>query len=459
MKMSFDNILIISLLTSTIMLFTVWLVLHWKWLPIVLLIIVWFIPRQAVPNGILEKFLYLRWLTVILIPLAFIIQLFKIYSSGKKFVVPLNLMAPLVIISLVYLFSGIINNVKAIELISSLILYLRYPLLFIVFINIPQEVQDVKKFLYIFITLIILQIPECFYRFFALNISGDFLSFTLGPWGAFDLGVYAIYAVSIIVAYNIIYGFKLPYIFLVVLLFIIAVFAEIKAFIFTIPLISLIIVLYSFRKKMVHNRLAILTFVVVIAIALIYIFQYWGRVHISSGNMITYYFQIITDVIAEPSMLISTEKLEPGLSTRFLGSAFIVEHLKNSRQSLLLGVGPGSLMAGSFTGSPGTLYNLPQYLNQLAVIIGEVGILGLIAFVWLLFKIFKMIKTVYNTTEDSYSRFISLALFGMWFFYAILGPFYDLVWRHDSPNLIFWFLLVTIYRQKTSDYIKNEVRH
>lgn len=457
--MSFDNLLVILLLTSITAFCAIWLFLHWKWLPIVLLIIVWFIPRQAVPNGILEKFLYLRWLTVILIPLVFIIQLFKTYSSGKKFVVPLTLMIPLGIISLVYLFSGIINNVKTIELIGSLILYVRYPLLFLVFINIPQEEQDVKKFLYIFIILIILQIPECLYRFFALNVSGDFLSFTLGPWGAFDLGVYTIYAVSIIVAYNIIYGFKLSYIVLVLLLFIIAVLAEIKAFVIAVPLISLIIILYSFRNKIVHNRLTLLTFVVVIAIALIYIYQHWGRVHRSSGNMIAYYFQIITDVIARPSMLASTENLDTDLSTRFLGSAFIFEQLKNSRQLLLLGAGPGSLMAGSFTGSSGKLYNLPTYLNQLAVIIGEVGILGLIAFVWLLFNIFRMIRNVYNTAEDNYSQFISLALLGMWFFYAILGPFYDLVWRHDSSNLIFWFLFAMIYRGRTSDYINNEIRH
>lgn len=457
--MSFDNLLVILLLTSTIALLAIWLSLHWKWLPIVLLIIVWFIPRQAVPNGILEKFLYLRWLTVFLIPLIFVVQLFKTYSAGEKFVAPPTIVIPISAISLCYFISGIVNNMSTIEVIGSLILYLRYPLFFLVFINMKNDLQDAKKFLFTFFILIILQIPECLYRFFALNVSGDFLSFTLGPWGAFDLGVYAIYAVSIIVGYNIIYGFKLPYIFLVFLLFIIAILAEIKAFVFAIPLISLIIILYSFRKKIVHNRLAILTFVVVIAIALIYIFQYWGRVHRSSGNMIAYYFQIITDVIANPSVLVSTGKFETDPSTRFLGSGFIVEHLKNSRQSLLLGAGPGSLMAGSFTGNPGKLYDLPKYLNQLAVTIGEVGILGLIAFLWLLLNIFKMIRNVYNTTEDSYSRFMSLALFGMWFFYTILGPFYDLVWRHDSPNLIFWFLLATIYRQRTSDYINNEVRH
>ncbi|MGQ9846695.1 MAG: hypothetical protein ACUVQP_04210 [Bacteroidales bacterium] len=285
------------------------------------------------------------------------------------------------------------------------------------------------------------------------------MSFTLGPWGAFDLGVYAVYAVSIIVGYNIINGFRLSHVVLVFLLFIIAVLAEIKAFVFAIPLISLIIVLYSLRKKIVHNRFAILTFVVIVIIALIYIYQYWGRVHRSSGNMLAYYFQIITDVITKPSVLVSSESMDTDLSTRFLGSAFIFEHLKNSRQLLLFGVGPGSLMAGSFTGSPGILYDLPKYLNQLAVIIGEIGILGLIAFVWLLFNIFKTIRNVYNTAEDNYSQFMSLVLLGMWFFYAILGPFYDLVWRHDSPNLIFWFLFATIYRRKTSDYSSNEVRN
>lgn len=453
--MSFDNFLVILLLASAIVFFTIWLSLHWKWLPIVLLLIVWFIPRQAVPNGIFENFLYLRWLTVILIPIIFVIQLFKTYSHKGKFVAPSAAVIPIGIISLIYLFSGIINNTKSTELVGSLILYLKYPLLFLAFINMDLDIQDAKKFLYVFFVLMILQIPECLYRFIVLGISGDFISLTLGPWGAFDLGIYSTYTICLIIAYNLVNGFKLHHILGVLLIFLLAIIGEIKAFIFTIPVASLIIILYSFRKKLVKNRALPIFFIFIVIITVSYLLQHWGGVHKSSGNMLAYYFQIITNVLTNPSSLISSEGMKPDASTRFLGSAFVFEYLKHSGLSILWGAGPGSLMAGSFTGTPGKLYELPKYLNQLAVIIGEIGILGLAGYLWLLINIFVIIKKVNNAAENNYLKFISLALVGMWFFYTILGPFYDLVWRHDSPNLIFWFLIAVLYRQQVTKQ-KNE---
>lgn len=448
--MSFDNLLLISLLASGIVLFSTWLLLHWRWLPIVLLLIVWFIPRQAVPNGIFENFLLLRWLTVILIPLIFVVQWFKNNMHRERFVIPLRIVVPLGIISLIYLVSGIVNNTKAIELVGSLILYLRYPLLFIAFINMDLNLTDVKKFLYAFFVLILLQIPECLYRFIFLGISGDFVSFTLGPWGAFDLGIYATFAICFVIAYNIITGFKLYHILLIFLFFILAIIGEIKAFIFTIPIVSLTIFLYGYRKNLTRNKLIPIFLVAIVIIIIVFISQRWGEVHKSSGNMLAYYFQIITDVLTNPSLLVSSAGVKPDAATRFLGSAFVFEYLKHSGQSILWGAGPGSLMAGSFTGIPGRLYELPKYLNQLAVIIGEIGILGLVGYLWLLINVFGIIKNTIILVEDSYTKFISLALIGMWFFYTILGPFYDLVWRHDSPNLIFWFLTAMLYRQQVA---------
>ncbi len=453
--MSFDNLLVILLLVLILILFLTWLVIHWNWLPIVLLVVVWFVPRQAVPNGVLEKFIFLRWLTLVLIPLICVIQLFKIYSRGKKFVVPLVIVAPTTMISLIYLLSGIVNNVKVLELLGGLILYLRYPLLFLAFINMDLNTQNIKKFLFVFFILITLQIPECLYRFFVLGISGDFISWTLGPWGHFDLGVYAIYAICLIVAYNCIKGFRLTHLLYCTILLSIALMGEIKGLIFTIPLTTIAIIIYYIGKSRGFRNVLALSVPLIFLFIVYYIFQIWGKVHTSSGNMLLYYFQMITNVLVNPSLMIKPQGLEQTAS-RFLGSAYVFDYLRNNWQNIILGVGPGSLLAGSFTGSAGKIYNIAMYLNQIAVILGEVGIIGLIAFYWLLYNILNIIRKAYLSVNDSFLKVVALSLTGMWFFYALLGPFYDLVWRHDSPNLIFWFLAAVIYQNTNMDTKVNE---
>jgi hypothetical protein len=407
----------------------------------------WYIPRQAAPNGLLEKFLFLRWLTVILIPAILLVQILK-NGNKKKFVAPMFVIAPIFVLTLIYIFSGIVNNSKFAEIIGSWILYIRYPLLFLALANMDLSEQDYKNFIKVFLILTVLQIPECLYRFFFLGISGDYISWTLGPWGAFDLGVYIIYTTCLVIAYDCVHGFKFLHILFICLLFVLAVLGEIKAFMFTIPLVSLFIIFYYFRSAKVARNIIVWGLPIFTVIIVYYITQIWGSIHKSSGNMLLNYLQLATNIITNPSLLFNPQGLDY-TATRFLGSAFVWRYLANNWQMLIYGAGPGSLLAGSFLGTSGKLFDLPNYLNQISVILGEIGIVGLIVYFWLLINLLRMINQYNKTITESDSQIVSLALVGMWVFYALLGPFYDLVWRHDSPNYIFYFLLSYIYNQTT----------
>lgn len=445
--MVFDNLLVFILIGISLILFMIWLLNHWEWLPIILLVILWYIPRQAVPNGLLEKFLFIRWLTVILIPLLLFFQIFKIVRKRDCVLPPTGILIPLIILVTIYIISGIINNAKYIEIIGSILLYIRYPLLFFIFINMELPEDKFKIFIKVFLFLLAIQIPECLYRFFFLGISGDYLSFTLGPWGQFDLGVYSIYAICLITAYSCVYNFRWYYLLAIILLFIIAVMGEIKTFVLSIPIITIAVFIYHFRKSKGVKRVFIFGLPLLSIIILHFIIRVWGNVHVSSGNALQAYLQLIVQILSQPSILINPQGLDYETS-RFLGSAFVWDYLKNNTSSLILGVGPGSLMAGTFTGTPGKIFDIPMYLNQIAVILGEIGVLGLIIFMWLYINIFREIIRPQVENKNLILKTLALAGVGMWIFYVVLGPFYDLVWRHDSPNFIFWFFLAYLYSNK-----------
>ncbi|MEO0137439.1 MAG: hypothetical protein ABIL40_11225 [candidate division WOR-3 bacterium] len=448
------NLLLLLVIGTLLVLFLIWLLSHWEWLPVILLVILWYIPRQAVPGGLLEDYLYLRWLTVFLIPMILFFQIFKIVRRKNCVMPPARFLIPLIMLSTTYIISGIINNVRFPEIIGSLLLYIRYSLLFFVLINMDLPEDKIQIFIKLFFLLLAIQIPECFYRYFVLGISGDLLSWTLGPYGQFDLGVYSIYAICLITAYGCINRFNWYKLLAMILLFTVAIMGEIKTFIISIPVISIAIVVYYFRNSKGIKRVLILGLPILLVLIVYYIVRLWGSVHTSSGNALQFYLQLVFQILSNPDMLFNPQGLSLETS-RFLGHAFVLDYLKSNPLNLLLGAGPGSLMAGQFFGTPGKLFDVPQYLNQIAVIIGEVGIIGLFLFYIFYLNILILVIQPNVGSQNRFVKTIALAGVGMWLFYAFLGPWYDLVWRHDSPNFIFYYFSAYLYLQKLQN---NQLR-
>jgi len=441
----FESVLIVSFAAIICFYFAFFVVKKWDLMPLVLLLVLWYIPRQTGPGGLLEDYIIARWLSVMFIPLIVVVQFFKM-AMRKEPVELSAIILPLIVYVVFCICSGIINEVQPTELVGSVVLYIRYPLLFIAFINMHIKKQTVKKFLALFLFLLAIQIPECLYRFLVLGIHGDFISFTLGPWGHFDLGIYAIYGAAFVVAYNAIIGIKWYHLIFFALLLLVSLIGEIKALAIAIPIISVLTIYATFRQKKLRKYFLIIAFPVFFIVLIYFASAVWDKVHtLSGGNTLEIYLEKITYFVTEPSLLVTSEEVDYS-SSRFLGSAFVWNHLKDDWRMLVFGIGPGALLAGNFLGVPGQIFEEVPYLNQIAVILGETGIIGLVIFAWMLLRILGGVIKVNKTSEDKDVRIISAAIIGIWVFYALLGPFYDLVWRHDSPNYIFYFFAAFLHR-------------
>ncbi|MDI6840031.1 MAG: hypothetical protein QMD71_04120 [bacterium] len=449
------NIIIILLLSVLGIIFVAIVIKHWDWMPVILLPILWYIPRQTATGGLLENYLLLRWISVFIIPLIIYIQFVKICIRAQPIELS-NIALPLGVFIGFSVFSGIVNNAKPFDMLVSLVLHIRYPLLFIVLINMDIREDVVKVFYRCFIFLLAIQIPECVYRYTVLGISGDYLSFTLGPWGHFDLGVYAIYAIALLTASDVVNGIKISHLIFYAFLSIPLLFGEIKAMIYSVPIVVIITIYAALKAKAVQKRSDAILLIVFFLILFCFIYGIWDRIYSDGGMNLIAPLRYFIKILRNPALFLQTKRL-PWTVSRIYGGVFVIRYfLKEGWSSLLFGTGPGSMLAGSFTGTPGKLVSIPLYLNQISAILGEVGIIGLIIYYWMLLRVLLTIKRVSSSVADTNLNIFSLGLVGMWIFYAVLGPFYDLVWRHDSPNYIFYFLTAVVYKHYMSKISRSE---
>lgn len=407
-----------------------------KWLPIIFLLITWYIPRQTAPGGLLANYITLRWITFILIPVIFIcFLLYRLRSNTKIYVA--NILFPMISVLGVIVFSGLINQSSLLEIAFTILIYLRYPLLFIVFLNMDIDKDVLRSFLKVFFFLVIIQIPEVFYRFFVLGVRWDYISWSLGPWGHFDLGVYMIYATALIVAKDLIIRIKLSHIILILCFFSVALMGEIKAFIFFTPVVASFVIYNCFKKKISKKNLYIaIGLITVIIVGFIFSVNWYEKVFPESIGS-----------ILNPK--------EEGRISRISALPDIISKVEINASNFLIGWGPGSSLAGEYLAEKGIISEFPiAYKNQLAETFVDIGIIGMIAYFWLLISLILEFRKHMKVEDDKTYIFLNHAMIGMWIFYAILGPVYDIVWRHDSSNFIFYFLAAVLYHRYSN--IKNE---
>ncbi len=412
-----------------------------KWLAIIFLLVTWYIPRQTAPGGLLDNYITLRWITFILIPVIFIcFLLYRLRSNTKIHVA--NILFPIISIFVVIIFSGLINQSSLLEIAFTILIYLRYPLLFIVLLNMDIDKDVLRSFLKVFFFLVIIQIPEVFYRFFVMGIRWDHVSWTLGPWGHFDLGVYMIYAAALIVAKGLVIRTKLSHIILILCFFLVALMGEIKGFIFFAPVVTSLVIYNCFKKKITKKKIYItIGILIVIAVGFIFFINLYEKVFPESRALVVIFSNLKTGQLGKI-----------GRVSAFLD---IMSKVEKSPSNFLFGWGPGSSFAGNYLGSKGLIYEFPIHAkNQLAETFVDIGFMGILAYYWLLIRFLSIFKKQIKLEDDKDYIIVNNAIMGMWFFFAILGPMYDLVWRHDSPNFIFYFLTAVLYNRYRN--IKNE---
>ena len=411
-----------------------------KWLPVIFLLFVWYVPRNTAPGGFLEKYIILRWSTYFIIPL--IILLFvgiKLrYTSKIRFT---YLIFPILSLLFIILFSGWINGSSLLNIAFAILTYLRYPLLFIVLLNINLDEYDLKLFLKAFFFLLIIQIPETFYRYFALGIKCDHISWTMGPWGHSALGIYMIYATALLVSRSLIIKMKLSYLVLILCFFSIALFGEIKAFTFLTPLVAGFTICICLLKGITRKKLYVAAAILICLLAgFVLDISLYEKVFPKSGGL----KQIRTALYLEKQ----GEQEKKRKISRISGFIDVLSQPEIKLSEYLFGWGPGSSLAGNYVAERGKIFDMPiTHKNQLSETFVDVGFLGMLAYYWFLFCLLIQFQRHLKLEKDETYIFLNRALLGIWLFYVFLGPVYGLVWRQDYSQYIFFFLSAILYKR------------
>ncbi|MEO0185267.1 MAG: hypothetical protein ABIL20_05665 [candidate division WOR-3 bacterium] len=417
----------------------------WNELPLILLPLIWYLPEQTSAGRLLENYMFIRWFTIVLIPIVILIEilrrrnLFKTMTVGKI----LPVIAFFVFFTAV---SAIINDTSWIETIGYLAVYLRYPLFYILLINIEWEEKTAQKFVVLFLFLIFIQIPEVLYRHYALGITGDDITWSLGAWGTTNLGIYGIYASSIIVAHGLNTRFTLWHILGIILLFLFALFGEIKSIVIWLPM-TILVTFYFYPFKTRVKKYSVIFIALLIGVIFFQIFYTnWQKLH---GRNIATILQT-TYLTLEGEVATETK-----YSAYRLGILLQVwEEVKTNNTFFIFGEGPGSSLVGNFFGRPGRITqvvtNTKDTPNQIASTILDVGIVGLILYYSILIVLLLNIRKRVLTNNNNPSKLFNIlktAYPGMIFYYLFIGPLYHPVWRFDAASFIFYFVSAEIYRR------------
>lgn len=412
---------------------------------IIILIIIWYIPRQTAPNGLLEKFVFLRWIILAIVPIL-ITMVFSIKATKREKLDFGGILIFLPLIFLSALLSLTINSGSPLKMFGFLLAYLAYPILYVCLVNLSQfnKISDIteitKKYFHLFFFLLIMQVPECFYRFIFLGITGDHISFSLGPWGTTDLGNYMIYFLSFLFAFYLMRFAKFVHLISSVLIFIlIAIIGEIKFLYISIPITFLFVSL--FYVKSFHRTILAIMFILIF---LILSLPFWEV----SGSFLYLFLNNLMNFIENPieaSYMSGTARISAGIITFY-------NLLQSDVKNLVFGFGPGESFAGNIIKNTNIIvlkgWTIEQYINQFSALLVDIGILGLIIYISMFIVFLKHALFLLNNSYDKFTKAFALGYLGVWLNYVILQPWVNIVWRLDSASYLFYSFGFLIYKYK-----------
>ena len=408
---------------------------------VVLLVILMFVPGQTAPGGLLDGYIYFRWAGLLLVPVV-ALCLFAVGLHRNRRLVVTPVLTPVIVVAVVMLVSVALTSASPVEAATAMVLYLRYPLLFIALVNVPVSRRALDEFVRAFLVLIVLQLIEVVIRYAVLGVTGDALTWSLGPWGTFPLGVYAVYAMCLVAGLIATSGVNLWRVVLLVALVVPAVLGEIKALLVAGPLCAAIVLLVPARHVIrAHRRIVVIAGVTLVALVLV---GGWSLVLTHQAAVLDQFLSQVGGLVRNP------EKAGALRGVDRIKWTVQAAGLLNEKGALAFGEGPASSLAGTSTGQAGRLMSTGiAGVTQIGAMLWDLGLAGLLAYAWLLVVPLLIIVRGLRAAADVRVRALTLAMAGMWVFYALLGPNYDLVWRADSASLIFWTLLAGVYLYAT----------
>ena len=412
---------------------------------ILMLVLLWFVPPQAsAPAGLLERWSSLRWIGVVLVPILAIVVLASALVRRRRITFPLFLI-PAAAFGLIIIGSGIANHSSStlFEICATLSLYLRYPLLFWALLVSPISRSHLIWLLRVFAFLISVHIVEAFGRHYFMNVTGDNISWLLGPWGHMPLSAYCPYAICLIGAAVASRRWKIRYIALALLPMSLALLGQIRILLLAGPAcLAWIFIFPQQNRRRLAVNLGLVAAVAAIGVAGIAMTKNSLWTHDSDKGI-----NPIDRVIKDPFSIATYDNF-PRIGT-------MIDSIKGLDHAglLWLGGGPGSSLPRTASGSDTPLYAFDkgQGRSQIAAMAWDTGIVGLTCYAVMLLILLCLIAREARNADET-QTWLSLAVWGMWLFYATLAPIYSLSWRDDAPSFLFWTLLAALFAKSIYDY-------
>jgi len=409
---------------------------------VVTLLLLWFIPPQTAPGGLLAAYPAARWAGVLLIPALAGAMLARDAMRKRSLTLP-PFTLPLLAVAALILISALVNHSDVVDTLGSFLLYLRYPVFAIAVLNSGVSETRIRSLTRWFLALVALAIPEVVVRYALGGTAGDSVSWSLGPWGHRDLGIYCVYALCLLAAKVSSRGLRPALLVFMALLFVPALLGEIKALLLFGPICVGLVLLVagSLSRTIARRTLAGLVVGVTAAVVL----MTWATSWQGSNNT-------VQPLVAQVRQLASgtTDSTQVLLQMNRIGPTIRATQALQEADQLALGAGPGSSLAGTATGRPGQLTEVLSWgVTQVSAAVWDIGLVGVAAIMTMLITVLPAILRTARGAANPATREVGAAMFGMWVFYALLGPQYDLVWRIDSSSFLFWTLLAYILARQS----------
>ena len=398
------------------------------WLPSLLLIYLWLVVGQTDPGAPLESVRFLRWISYPAIGVAVAITWVYVMTVGKLRTTGIEI--HLALVMGVLCLSGLVNDTRPSEILLGAAIYLRYPLLFLLLVNVGDYLRGYSAFIRLFVLIAVAVSLEGIANNLVLGLHQDRTYISLGPFaGTSTAGVFLLYLGCLIWSDCLVRRIRAYHLVGVLLILAAAYIASIRA---TLALVlPMGVFLYLVHQRFIGTRLVIAISLFGVCGTTICAWLLW---HSASGDL-----SIPTQV-------------SPQYRLSYIGA--VMDELVNSG-ALWLGVGPLSMSPASVA-SEGAFYALFQEemlsvarggVNQYVKAFAEMGVIGF-AIYWLM--LVKVLRVVYRGQRDAdfrnhLDRTASLAFVGLWLHFSSIGLLYNDFWRFEASALVFWTIAAHVH--------------
>lgn len=343
--------------------------------------------------------------------------------------------------------SGIVNDTAPRDVITGLLVYLRYPMFFLCLIWANFSHETYRRVLAALVGLTVLQIPITAIQYSVFGLSSDSLKGTMGANE--PLATVILAAASLVIARLLVAGITTRRLLLAVGLFLPLVFGDIQGPMLAFPLLALYLALRhraATRARALASRsgfrllAGVLGSLLVVTVA----------VFLLSPDAFTR-FQTLLQI---PDLL-SEEHISTASVGRISVIPFMFRSLLDQPGHLLIGFGPESTYGGLLGGDAGKAcaFFMAQGLTECRTTqffrtLGEFGILGMAVTWFLIGQVWMLAWTKPAAPSDPSAGSLILGFDGMAFLFAIFFPLYVDSFRVDVYSFVFWIWAAAVLAER-----------